>query len=294
MKPLRVRIIGSGGAAKKHAQAFSELPDLYRVVDSDDCDIVDVCTPPYLHYDQICAKLPSAHVIVEKPICGSLAEIDLLNEVIKDTGKEVFPIFQYRFAGYPTFGNHISTYWQRDDSYYAGWRDNPSLSLGGCLVSHGIHSVDLMICNYGRPSSVFVRSIAFDKDVETYCSIDMKWGADCTRRVTAEIGGSSRLAVLNESGDSQRGFKRQFQLISKHLNGNTQPLLPTLGDARESIEVITAAYYSALTGESVKLPLMPSHPFYQGWTKHFERLRQRSGSSLKTPVSLARQAGEQA
>ena len=39
----------------------------------------------------------------------------------------------------------------------------------------------------------------------------------------------------------------------------------TLGDARRSVELLTAAYYSAMTGEAVALPLAAEHPFYGGW-----------------------------
>ena len=39
----------------------------------------------------------------------------------------------------------------------------------------------------------------------------------------------------------------------------------TLEDARRSVELLTAAYYSAMTGEAVALPLAAEHPFYGGW-----------------------------
>jgi hypothetical protein len=39
----------------------------------------------------------------------------------------------------------------------------------------------------------------------------------------------------------------------------------TLEDARRSVELLTAAYYSAMSGEAVALPLGREHPFYGGW-----------------------------
>lgn len=39
----------------------------------------------------------------------------------------------------------------------------------------------------------------------------------------------------------------------------------TLADARRSIELLTASYYSMLTGETVALPIRPEHPFHGGW-----------------------------
>ena len=39
----------------------------------------------------------------------------------------------------------------------------------------------------------------------------------------------------------------------------------TIADSRASIELLTAAYYSARTGEAVPLPIGLDHPYYHGW-----------------------------
>jgi predicted dehydrogenase len=55
------------------------------------------------------------------------------------------------------------------------------------------------------------------------------------------------------------------------------PLPVTLGDARTSLELITALYHSAATGVPVSLPIEPDHPSYAGWPPatgwHSERIR---------------------
>jgi predicted dehydrogenase len=43
------------------------------------------------------------------------------------------------------------------------------------------------------------------------------------------------------------------------------PLPVTMADARRSLELITALYHSAETGEAVSLPIGPGHPKYGGW-----------------------------
>jgi hypothetical protein len=45
----------------------------------------------------------------------------------------------------------------------------------------------------------------------------------------------------------------------------------TLEDARRSVELLTAAYWSARTGEAVALPIGPDHPFYDGWTETLKK-----------------------
>ena len=47
------------------------------VLAMDDIDIIDICTPPGLHYPMVTAALKAGkHVICEKPLVGSLAQVD--------------------------------------------------------------------------------------------------------------------------------------------------------------------------------------------------------------------------
>ena len=39
----------------------------------------------------------------------------------------------------------------------------------------------------------------------------------------------------------------------------------TLADARASLELLTALYWSASTGDDVDLPLDDAHPYYGSW-----------------------------
>ena len=65
----------------------------------DDVDVVDLCTPPYLHVPQILQTLRAGkHVICEKPLGGSLADVDRVAAAEKRSGRRVMPIFQYRFG----------------------------------------------------------------------------------------------------------------------------------------------------------------------------------------------------
>src|ERR1700746_3465407 len=126
--PLRVVVVGSGIGAQ-HIQAFRAAPDLFEVaaicdidpqrasrlaeehaipkllidfetaVRRTDVDIIDICTPPTLHFGQIRAAAEAGkHVICEKPIVGSLAELDQLQDLAEKTGQQIMPIFQYRFG----------------------------------------------------------------------------------------------------------------------------------------------------------------------------------------------------
>jgi predicted dehydrogenase len=59
-------------------------------------------------------------------------------------------------------------------------------------------------------------------------------------------------------------WQGQFERWADALDGRAEPPV-TLADARASLELLTAMYWSARTGEDVGLPLDDSHPYYGGW-----------------------------
>jgi predicted dehydrogenase len=62
------------------------------------------------------------------------------------------------------------------------------------------------------------------------------------------------------------GFAGQFSALHDALTRGS-PLPVCLDDSRRSIELFTAAYYSASSGSLVTLPLSNDHPAYAGWPK---------------------------
>jgi len=97
-------------------------------------DIVLVATPPASHADMCIAAMETgAWVLCEKPLCGSLAELDRIEAAEKRTGAFTSCIFQMRFGavtghlrrladaghlGRPLVGV-CNTLWYRDVAYYA-------------------------------------------------------------------------------------------------------------------------------------------------------------------------------
>jgi predicted dehydrogenase len=71
-------------------------------------------------------------------------------------------------------------------------------------------------------------------------------------------------AALADFEPKKERFAGQFEDFHAALeNGAELPI--TVGDARTSIELLTALYHSAATGTAVDLPLPPDHPRYGGW-----------------------------
>jgi predicted dehydrogenase len=80
-----------------------------------------------------------------------------------------------------------------------------------------------------------------------------------SRQVAAEID-----RALGDFVPGPEGFEGQFARFHDALLGKA-PLPVTLGDARASLELLTALYHSAATGAAVTLPIGPEHPRYRGW-----------------------------
>src|SRR5260221_8974674 len=73
LDPARLAAIGDEFAIPRRTAAFEEALRM------DDEEIIDICTPPSLHVPQALATLAAGQqVVCEKPIAGSLADVDRL------------------------------------------------------------------------------------------------------------------------------------------------------------------------------------------------------------------------
>ena len=167
-------------------------------------DIIDICLPPHLHFSA-CKKAMEAgkHVICEKPLVSSLKEVDELEKISKETGKIIFPVFQYRYglgfsklkaliksglAGKPLVAS-LETHWNRGKDYYSKpWRGTWEGEQGGAILSHSIHIHDLVSMILGPVSNVFAKLSTRVNDIEVEdcaaLSIEMENGTLVTSSIT--------------------------------------------------------------------------------------------------------------
>lgn len=160
-----VALVEPDPALRARAAADWGLPGYASLEDLLDAgvDIVDLCTPPAGHYDQILRCLEAeVHVICEKPLVDSLAACDRLGEAVAagDGAARLMPVLQYRFgpgaaqaralveAGVTgrLYTAAAATWWRRDADYYreAPWRGTWQGALGGTVVNHALHIQDLL------------------------------------------------------------------------------------------------------------------------------------------------------
>jgi predicted dehydrogenase len=348
---LRVGVVG-GGVGRGHIRAYQGLPDQFDAVAicdvdeakardvatefnvprvstdlaelcrMDDLDVIDICTPSYLHAPQVQQVLAAGkHAVCEKPVAGSLKEVDELIQAEAQSGRRVMPIFQYRFglglqklkfliaegvAG-RAYLTTVETAWRRRPAYYAApWRGKWETELGGALVTLAIHAHDMLYYVLGPARSVFARMATLVNPIETEdcvaASLEMADGSlaslavttgssaeisrhrFCFSNLTAEsntqpyscsadpwtfTGDSPELAERIEGTLARleplpEGWMGQFYRFHVALQHGTA-LPVTLHDARNSLELITAMYHSAQTGQIVELPIGKDHPRYANW-----------------------------
>jgi predicted dehydrogenase len=214
--------------AERFPDAFA-AGDLDELLERDDVDIVDLCTPPALHLDQITRALRAGKdVVCEKPLVGTPAEVDQLLAVEAETGRRVMPIFQYRYGHGLQKLRHLVTAgvtgelhtatievsWRRGPEYYtAPWRGTVAGELGGVLLTHAVHALDMLTYVAGPVVAVSARTSTRVNDVET---------EDCAA-VALELDGGA-LATLSATLGSIVEITRH-RLCFEHLTAqsNTEP-----------------------------------------------------------------------
>ena len=200
-KVIRIAIVGTGNISHAHVKAYLNFPERCKIValvdivpekaqamkeqyglDADvyddhqkilprgDIDLVDVCTPPYVHASISINSLKSGkNVVCEKPMAASLEECDAMIRARDESGKKLSIIAQNRFrqpianlkalldsgiAG-PVRCAQVDSFWWRGHSYYdLWWRGTWEKEGGGCTLNHAVHHIDMLAWMMGLPEKV--------------------------------------------------------------------------------------------------------------------------------------------
>lgn len=199
---LRVAIVGTGNISNAHIQGYLTFPercqivalvdiypekaqekkeryglkdaqvydDHHKILDRDDIDLVDVCTPPYVHAEiSINCLKAGKNVLCEKPMAASLEECDAMIRAMKESGKMLSIVAQNRFrTGYMNLKKVLESglageivhaeadsFWWRGHNYYdLWWRGTWEKEGGGCTLNHAVHHIDMMNWMMGMPEEI--------------------------------------------------------------------------------------------------------------------------------------------
>jgi len=210
-RKIRVGIVGTGGIArschipgwqenkdveivavcdinKKRASAAAQefnitnaFKDFRKLVCMKEIDIVDVCTPNMVHTPAVIAALNAGkHVICEKPLAVTTAEVKKMGLTAKKKRRKLMTAQHQRFTGTAVSAKKFVDSGQLGEVYhartYALRRDllptapgfiDKRLSGGGPCMDIGVHALDLCMYLMGFPKPVVVSGtskVNFAKD----------------------------------------------------------------------------------------------------------------------------------
>ncbi len=247
LNPERMNALADEFDVERRTTSYDE------VLAMDDVDIVDICTPPMVHYPQVMAGLKAGkHVVCEKPLVGSLSQVDEVIAAEAMAKGTLMPIFQYRYgngieqakaiidagiAGKPYVGT-VETLWRRGPDYYAvPWRGKWATELGGVLMTHAIHPHDLFTYLMGPIKSLFGRVTTRVNaiEVEDCISASVEMASGALASFTATLGSVDeitriRIAFENVTFESDQAPYNPGAALWK--------ILPANDAAKEKIDAL--------------------------------------------------------
>jgi UDP-N-acetyl-2-amino-2-deoxyglucuronate dehydrogenase len=248
-------------------------------------DYVSVCSPNYLHDSHIRFGLRNnADVICEKPLVLNPWNIDSLLEVEKETGKNIFNIFQLRL--HPSiialkskiengpkdkiYEVDLAYITSRGNWYFTSWKGDEQKS-GGIATNIGVHFYDMLSWIFGDLKSNIVHLHEHDRAAGylEFSNARVRWFLSInydTIPIEVKKQGKRTYRLMTVDGNS---FEFSDGFTELHTNSYTKILNGegfNLEEARTAIEIVHSIRNSFPIGAKgdyhpfVKLPLS-KHPF---------------------------------
>ena len=207
--------------SKRHGiRAFSSVEELLACPE---IDVVCICTPSGYHADAVIkAARAGKHILVEKPMAISPAQLDAIERVCAETGVVLSSVSQNRFArgikmakkaledgllGKLVCADIYMKYYRSQAYYDSGsWRGTKRIDGGGALMNQGIHGVDLLrylagdIVRVYASSKTLVRSIEVEDTLSAV--VEYENGASGVIQATTSVypGYPRRLELNGDKG----------------------------------------------------------------------------------------------
>ena len=205
-KKLKVGMIGTGAISKKHMPTWHKHPDAEifavcdvneaavksaadeygvkykftdykKMLEMDEINVVDICTPNFMHSDPAILALNSGkHVIVEKPMAMNAVEGEAMCEAARKSGKKLMVALCCRYGSEAQTLKRYIDAGEMGDIYYGrvqtlrrrgipGWGvfTQKDKQGGGPLIDIGVHALDLTLWLMGHPKPVSASGLCYTK-----------------------------------------------------------------------------------------------------------------------------------
>jgi len=179
--------------------------DIEKALGHPDVDVVSICTPQHLHgRHAVAAARAGKHMIIEKPVAISLAELRLMRDEVRRARVKTVVSFVLRWnplfrtlkamLADNAFGRpyYVETdYLSHNGSWWSGWNDARTAAQGvSALLVAGCHAVDAL-----------------------------RWFA-----ATGEFEAANPVEVYAVSGGYRKGSTREYQPQSNRWIENAPPM----------------------------------------------------------------------
>lgn len=250
-------------------------------------DYVSICSPNYLHDAHIRFGLRNqADVICEKPIVLNPWNIDALEEIEKETGKNVYNILQLRLHESvielkkkidegpkdKIYDIDLTYQTSRGNWYYTSWKGDTSKS-GGIATNIGVHFYDMLTWVFGDVKESVVHIHTHDR-AAGYFELErarVRWFLSINYdTIAAELKAKGArtyrsIMIEGEEFEFSGGFTELHTKSYQHvLDGHGF----RIGEARKAIEIVHDIRHKTpvgLKGDYHPLARLPlaSHPFHR-------------------------------
>lgn len=274
-------LVGRDGSRVQ--QAADELgwegtaTDWRDVLERDDIDIVDVCTPGHLHAEVTLAALRAGkHVLVEKPLANSVAECEALVAAAAESPGTAMLGFNYRrvpalaLARELVQEGRIGRIQQVRLSYLQDWLSDPQAPMtwrlrkesagSGVLGDLGSHAVDQLHYLLGEHVTEVSGSL------RTFVS--ERPGPNGTEAVTVDDAAWATLHTTSgvvASLEVSRVATGRKNALAIELYGTTGSLRFDLERLNELILTQTPGADARTAGATTILVTEPEHPYVDAW-----------------------------
>jgi len=180
--PFKIKLVGicnrTLGKAEKLKENFGfefATSNYMDLLERDDIDIIDICTPNNVHCEQIVNTLRAKkHVYADKPLCITDEEADLIVKESENVNTIHQMAFHNRFYPWAMKIKKLideeflvkpisfrATYYHSSNlnpKKSRGWKQDIEISGGGVLFDMGSHVLDLMYYYFGEYEKMSMQS----------------------------------------------------------------------------------------------------------------------------------------
>ncbi len=181
----RVKIVALAGLDTDRCERLAKQYDVPRIytdyqdlLSDHDIDAVSVVVPNNLHWPVTRDAFEAGkHVLVEKPLAGTVADGERMVAAAKEHGKRLGIAFQRRWrhdvqivrdqiaSGVMGDVYYAKAFWMRRTGIpgWGSWFTNKQAAGGGPLIDLGVHVLDMALYMLGNPTITSVSAATYDK-----------------------------------------------------------------------------------------------------------------------------------